>query len=476
MACYIDNEAQCSDDDSTSDIDLTCDEKFNFSNLDELVDASVHEAEKQSGFISDDEDPVLHVAHINPKPRRKLVRSNAMVRSPKPKTKRRTKYQIRSMVNLFTLQNCDLDSSQDVLNLFHQYWRQNFVLPVKIVVAKEQHQSGFNHFHIVAYYASKPSYYIDPVLLAAYFQSSNFNISSARYRSWKNALKYCTKSSTDIVSWPETYEYGEDLEVELKISEKVYLELKQGTSMDKLLELYTPYMMSNYSKVEKIRNLLKDSSKRQEPKGLDALWTQFIPDALMNDHSKQIASWLQTNLGRERRFRTKNLWIEGAPGIGKSFTMHLLGEYIRIYYLTELENWYRFDEDEYDLIVLDEWKGGRPDGRGRFNVQLFNHLLDGSRVILNMKFGNTIKTKNLPFIVLSNFRISEVYKDSPSPEFRAIQDRFTEVWFGVEELRLFHLPDYLEEDLENQSPPPQPPKKKKQKRPKGHKELRALVI
>ena len=452
-------EAVCSDTDLDSEqdieeIDLTCKEKLE---LDE--------------FISDDDDQVLHACTINIKPKksssksktlvpvvassrnRVLKRGNAFTSPPKPKRHVQAipqkKFQIRSMVNLFTINKCELTSSQDVLDVFLQVW-DNTRYPVKLVISQEKHADGDLHYHMCCYYASTPSIYITPSVLALQFHAANFDISSSRYRAWKNALKYTVKGNGDIVCWPDNYSYGEDLEVELKVSEKVYHELKNGTSLEKLLELYTPYMMANYNKVKQIRDLMKNAAKQIVPKGINDLWEHLCDPGLLNSHSSRVIQWMRTNICvPERPFRTKNLWIEGAPGIGKSYTMHMLAQYVRVYYLSDLENWYRFDEDDYDVIVLDEWKGGPTNSKGEKNVQLFNHLLDGSRITLNIKFGNTIKTKNLPFIVLSNFRIAEVYRDNQnSVEVRALQDRFEEVWFRCENMHIFKLPQYLADEQE----------------------------
>lgn len=67
------------------------------------------------------------------------------------------------------------------------------------------------------------------------------------------------------------------------------------------------------------------------------------------------------------------------------------------------EDFYDFyDDDQYDLIVLDEFKGQK-------TIQHMNRWLDGQKMTIRKKGSQGLKTKNLPIIIISNYSPQEVY-------------------------------------------------------------------
>lgn len=69
------------------------------------------------------------------------------------------------------------------------------------------------------------------------------------------------------------------------------------------------------------------------------------------------------------------------------------------------ENFYDFyDDDSYDLIVVDEFKGQK-------TIQDINRWLDGQNMTIRMKGRQSLKYKNLPIIIVSNFPPHIVYRN-----------------------------------------------------------------
>ncbi len=61
-----------------------------------------------------------------------------------------------------------------------------------------------------------------------------------------------------------------------------------------------------------------------------------------------------------------------------------------------------YDDSEWDLIMFDEFKGQK-------TIRWLNGFVEGSPFPVLRRYHSTIKKKNLPVIVLSNYSIEEAY-------------------------------------------------------------------
>ena len=78
---------------------------------------------------------------------------------------------------------------------------------------------------------------------------------------------------------------------------------------------------------------------------------------------------------------------------------------LRIYYFPSEPFYDHFNDDDYDLIVMDEF-GPTHDLKP---IQEYNKWLDGQVMSLRKKGSQGLKTKNLPFIFCSNYPPERVY-------------------------------------------------------------------
>ncbi len=125
------------------------------------------------------------------------------------------------------------------------------------------------------------------------------------------------------------------------------------------------------------------------------------------DWNNQIASWIRENLLRERVHRQPQLWIKSPTGCGKTFLVMLLESMgLRIYHWP-YEEWNdAYQDDQYDLIVMDEFGGKRC-----VYPPFLNALLEGKPEPLKRRgLPPVLKRKNLPILILSNFEPHEVYE------------------------------------------------------------------
>ena len=98
----------------------------------------------------------------------------------------------------------------------------------------------------------------------------------------------------------------------------------------------------------------------------------------------------------------------------------------RVYVVPLTEKWDdSFDDNDYDLVVFDEFKGQR-------SITWMNGFCDGSPFQVSRRgTAPFLKTKNLPCLVLSNFSIRMAYSKVDNVDRLApLMARFEEVDLG----------------------------------------------
>jgi len=134
-----------------------------------------------------------------------------------------------------------------------------------------------------------------------------------------------------------------------------------------------------------------------------------------------IATWLMNNMTGTRVFGKKQLWIAGPTMVGKTTFANRLAEMFRIYWVPDEDFYDDYVDQNYDLIVFDEY-------RHQKTILWMNRFCDGSVCPLRQKGRQTVKRINHPIIVLSNFRMRECYPNVEEAHFDTLKRRFEEVW------------------------------------------------
>lgn len=130
---------------------------------------------------------------------------------------------------------------------------------------------------------------------------------------------------------------------------------------------------------------------------------------------RQLANWLNQNLGQPRELRQKQLLLSSPPGLGKTTLVEHLRNYFTVYSHVGSKWFDGFDDGEVDLIVFDEFCGNIP-------ITVINKVLDGQRCVLENKGGALIKNKRQPVIILTNFEEHELYRGENVKD--AVRDAF----------------------------------------------------
>lgn len=143
---------------------------------------------------------------------------------------------------------------------------------------------------------------------------------------------------------------------------------------------------------------------RAKKRNADLMTWSPVPLDGLNPSSTTIGEWLNANLFQERAFKQAQMWIHGPPNHGKTSLIAALQKSCRVYVIPMTEKWDDlFDDNDYDLVVFDEFKGQR-------SITWMNGFTDGSHFPVSRRgTAPFLKTKNLPCIVLSNFSIQGAY-------------------------------------------------------------------
>jgi len=148
-------------------------------------------------------------------------------------------------------------------------------------------------------------------------------------------------------------------------------------------------------------------------------WTG-IPIASINGvENVLIASWLNANLLKVCLFGTKHLYVYGDTSLGKTSLANCLEKLVRVYYVP-YEDWYDdYQDGQYDLAIIDEFKGQKP-------ITWLNKWLDGTSMPLKKKgvASGYIKKQRVPTILFANYPIEEVYRNTPANQLTSLLRRF----------------------------------------------------
>jgi len=155
--------------------------------------------------------------------------------------------------------------------------------------------------------------------------------------------------------------------------------------------------MMNKRKLEEYESWVKCESSKK-------LKIDWVPPKLdgLTDANLQIATWISLNIRQPRKFKAPQLFIHGPPNLGKTSLVEWLEKSLSVYHMPINEEFYDHYSDDYDLVVIDEFKH-------QFKIQWLNQFLQGSPMTIRKKGSQTMKYKNLPVVILSNFSLAQCY-------------------------------------------------------------------
>lgn len=286
----------------------------------------------------------------------------------------------------------------------------------RIVVGQELHQDGNTHLHVFATLNTLLSSTLPSVLdLSGDQQGQNWH---GNYQAAKNvdaAIRYVVKDGNWIArpeGWdPTAHNRGEARHSTLDM---VIAAINEGRSLQEMWEEAPSTVLIHKRKIEEM------ISQR-------SLWTQvgslvsIVPilsgPVVMALSGNPLWTWLATNLLQTRKPRQPQLFMWGEPGIGKTRLVTALRRYLRVYDVPQEDFYDMYQDGDFDLAVLDEFKGWK-------TIQWMNSWLQGTPMCLRKKGSQAMKLKNIPTLVIANRDITSIYRNTSQVYLDALIQRF----------------------------------------------------
>ncbi len=348
-----------------------------------------------------------------PKPKKKRKRSKIVKKkSDASKKKTKARKQIQAKKFLLTFPQCELDPQLVLTRLIFKY-------PCKwAIVSQEKHLDGNNHLHLVFWLKEKVVYRNFDFWDFLTGKHGNYKVVTS---SILKVVKYVIKDKNYVchgiepLTWITSHQTKKGASFELAAQL-----LKEGKSMEELDDMHPGMVARNLAKLQKYQSFLKSCKRKKAAKELEK-WKPIDISSLDLDF-RTLGLWINNNLaGIPRPFKMKQLWLWGCSNLGKTSLVMNLMKWFRIYMIPmDVRHLDDYEDSDYDLLVMDEFKGQK-------SITWMNGFTQGSPFPIHRRYHCTMKTKNLPIIVLSNYSIEQAYEkvNMFNPErLNSIKNRF----------------------------------------------------
>lgn len=278
---------------------------------------------------------------------------------------------------------------------------------VSYVISQEKHQDGNFHLHLYLEFPDKKH-----IRQADYFdfiggKHGDYETTKNR-RKW---IEYVVKHDSEYAA------KGIDVKAVLakkasKCGEIAGL-LDKGKSTEDVRKHDNGYFMINKKKIEEYGayiSIIHEREKLEEWKEPD--WIN------LTGSNRKIGKWLADNIRRSRQLKAPQLFIHGPPNHGKTTLIEFLKKSLSVYHIPTTEDFYDAFDNDYDLCVIDEFKGQK-------SIQWLNQFLDGQVMTIRKKGSQYLKKKNIPCIILSNYELKDCYEGLKKAEAEAIEKGWT---------------------------------------------------
>jgi len=307
----------------------------------------------------------------------------------KPKSeekKKAARFRMQGKNYTITFPQCSVSKDTAVERI-----RQKFGDELKgYLVCEELHKDGTPHLHAFLQFKEKKTFSKPDCFDFIGGQHGNYQVT----RDVKKWVTYCTKGDNYVAE-------GVDVQAiktkKAPKNEEIAKMIMEGKSLKEINEHSPGYTMINKRKLEEYDSWIKcENSKKNK--------IDWIPPSLegLTGPQKTIAEWICLNIRQTRKFKAPQLYIHGQRNLGKTSLIEWLEQSLSVYHMPMTEEFYDLYSDDYDLVVMDEFKGQK-------TIQWMNQFLQGSPMTIRKKGSQSMKYKNLPVVILSNYSLSECY-------------------------------------------------------------------
>ncbi len=330
----------------------------------------------------------------------------------KKKRKRTARKQIQAKKFFLTFPQCNVEPTLALNRLIFKHKCQ------WAVVSQENHLDGTPHLHIVL--NLKETLITRDPNIWDFIAEKHGNYQVAKHI--LKVVKYVTKDGNyvshhiDVPTWIKSHQTKNGASFEL-----VATLMKEGKSLEELDDLHPGMIARNLVKLRKYEQFL--TSKRRKIASKELQQWKALDIGNLDLDFRILGIWMNNNLhpGSPRHFKQKQLWVWGNSNLGKTSMIMKLMTFFRTYMIPmDVRHLDDYEDDDYDLLVMDEFKGQK-------SITWMNGFTQGGHFPIHRRYNGTIKKKNLPVIVLSNYSIEGAYEkvNMYNPErLQSLKNRF----------------------------------------------------
>jgi len=304
---------------------------------------------------------------------------------PVASTKKVKPFRMQAKGFSITFPQCDTSKRDAAASIEHKWPDCSYV------ISQEQHKDGNDHLHIYLEFADKQHFRSANVFDFIGRQHGNYQTVRSR-RDW---IAYVTKHDPQFLS--KGIDVASVLAKKAPKNEVIAKQIMEGKTLGEINKENPGYVMINKRKLEEYESWVRcENSKKSK--------IDWMPPSLegLTDTNLQIATWICANVRQNRKFKVPQLFIHGPTNHGKTSLVEWLERSLSVYHIPMGEEFYDLYSDDFDLVVFDEFKGQK-------TLQWMNQFLQGSAMPIRKKGSQGMKYKNLPVVILSNYRLSECY-------------------------------------------------------------------
>jgi len=289
---------------------------------------------------------------------------------------------------------------------------------LKAVVAREEHADGVPHLHAWVDMGKRIDWTNPNCLDLTEEWHGNYQVA----RSPKDWMTYVTKGGTWVAhpkgGWPLDVTSGKEKVRTTKTDVLAEAILSGSVTYSEVRKTHPGFWLLHKRKLKEAfseMELERLSSSKRCPKmlvkHLKEAYTKWNADKSQTAYELQsihtIMEWLFDNFETDLKdlpFRSKQLYLYGDPGVGKSRFIGRLKEWMNGYQIPRgIEFYDLYQDGAYNFAYLDEFKGQK-------TVQFLNTWLDGNEFVLNKKGeAPVVKTDQLPTVTCSNLPAWNVF-------------------------------------------------------------------
>jgi len=300
-----------------------------------------------------------------------------------------TRFRLNAQVLFLTFPQCATSKELAMENLLKLFPDLEWA-----IIAQEAHQDGTPHLHLVTRLAKKTNIRNSTLLDTIAGQHGNYQGA----KKLKSVLKYVRKSDNEPLEHGPVPTALDTAALDIKVpqGELVFEKLMGGVPVREIVSDHPSYAMINLRKIKEMKTYL-------------SMKTTTIPMIQIHSHSttswmtNKIMNWFRLQFQSPRLFKAAQLWLWGPANTRKTSAVLKFLEFKRVYIMPKEEFDDFYSDDDFDMAFLDEFTPGCR------KVEFLKVFLQGGPCAIRQKGSQSMKTKNLPVIICSNFSPEECF-------------------------------------------------------------------